>query len=328
MIIIKSPFRISYFGGGTDFPIWFENNEEGLVISTTIDKYCYVLLRKLPPFFLFNYRLRYYQTELVKNIKDIQHPSIKCILNEYYKKDNGLEIIHWADLPALSGLGASSSFTCSLIRGIFDLNKKEISKQQLAENSVYIEKKLLKEAGGYQDQFAISFGGLNEIVFNNKKVLVQKLKISEYKKKKLEDCTAIFFTGISRKATDIEEDKINIFSNKIKHYKEILNITKEAKKIFSNNDKKYFISEIAELLNLNWNLKKKLSSRVTTNVVDQIYNDGMRNGAIAGKLLGAGGGGFILFLTKGKYEKIKLIKYFKKLKYINIKFEDQGTHII
>jgi len=211
MLIIKSPFRISYFGGGTDFPIWFENYEEGRVISTAIDKYCYVLLRKLPPFFLFNYRLRYYQTELVKNIRDIKHPAIKCILNEYYKKDNGLEIIHWADVPALSGLGASSSFTCSLIKGIFDLNKKKISKKQLAENSIYIEKKLLKEAGGCQDQYAISFGGFNEIVFNNKKVLVQKLKISEYKKKKLEDCTAIFFTGISRKANNIEKNKINIF---------------------------------------------------------------------------------------------------------------------
>jgi D-glycero-alpha-D-manno-heptose-7-phosphate kinase len=134
MIIVKSPFRISYFGGGTDFPIWFENNESGLVISATINKYCHVFLRVLPPFFSFNYRLRYYETELAKNIKNIKHPSIRCILEEYYKSKKGLEIIHWADLPALSGLGASSSFSCSLIKGIFELNNKKISKQQLAQN--------------------------------------------------------------------------------------------------------------------------------------------------------------------------------------------------
>jgi D-glycero-alpha-D-manno-heptose-7-phosphate kinase len=328
MIIVKSPFRISYFGGGTDFPIWFENNDGGRVISTTINKYCYVFLRVLPPFFSFNYRLRYYETELANNIKDIKHPSIKCILEEYYKKKGGLEIIHWADIPALSGLGASSSFSCSLIKGIFELNNKKISKQQLAQKSVYIEKNLLGEAGGLQDQYAISHGGFNEIIFNKKKITVQKLKISEDKKKLLEDFTTIFFTGISRKANDIENKKINLFFKKKNYYEEILNICKEAKNIFSNNDKKYFISEIAELLNLSWSLKKNLSSEVSSHFIDQIYSGGMKNGAIAGKILGAGGGGFILFLSKDKFEKKKLIKYLNKLKYVNIKFENLGTRII
>ena len=328
MIVTKSPFRISYFGGGTDFPIWFENNEDGCVISTTIDKYCYVFLRVLPPFFSFNYRLRYYETELVKKIKDIKHPLIRCILEEYYKKKNGLEIIHCADLPGLSGLGASSSFSCSLIKGIFELNDKKISKKQLAQNSIYIEKNILGEAGGLQDQYATSYGGFNEVIFNKKKIIVRKLEISEQKKKILEESTTIFFTGISRKAIDIENKKKNIFFKKKYYYKEILNICKEAKIIFSNDDKKYFISEIAKLLNLSWGLKKNLSSAVSNNFIDQIYNSAMKNGAIAGKILGAGGGGFILFLSKDLHEKKKLIKFFNKLQHVNINFENQGTRII
>lgn len=328
MLIVKSPFRISYFGGGTDFPIWFEDNEDGLVLSTTINKYCYVFLRVLPPFFSFNYRLRYYETELAKKIQDIKHPSIKCILEKYYKKEKGLEVVHCADLPALSGLGASSSFSCSLIKGIFELNNKKISSQQLAQNSVYIEKNLLDEGGGFQDQYAISHGGFNEIIFNKKKIIVQKLKISEYKKKILEDLTTIFFTGIARKATDIENKKIELFSKKKKNYKEILNICKEAQKVFCNNDNKYFLSDIAELLNSSWVLKKNLSSGVSNNFIDHIYDSGIKNGAIAGKILGAGGGGFILFLSKDIREKTKLIKYFKNLKYVNINFENQGTHIV
>ena len=298
MIIVKSPFRISYFGGGTDFPDWFNNHEKGMVLSTTIDKYCYVLLRTLPPFFSFNYRLRYYETELVKNIQSIKHPTIRSTLQKFYKEKKGLEIIHCADLPALSGLGASSAFTSSLIKAISEINKAKISKKKLAENSVFIEKEILKEAGGLQDQYATAFGGFNEITFQKRKVEVNKLKIDEVKKKILEENTLIFFTGISRKANLIEEEKIIKLELKKNYYKEILSICKEAKKIFLNNNKSKFLSDIAKLMNISWELKKKLSSKVSNNFINETYNSGLRNGAVAGKILGAGGGGFIMFLTK------------------------------
>jgi D-glycero-alpha-D-manno-heptose-7-phosphate kinase len=328
MIIVKSPFRISYFGGGTDFPDWFNNHEKGMVLSTTIDKYCYVLLRTLPPFFSFNYRLRYYETELVKNIQSIKHPTIRSTLQKFYKEKKGLEIIHCADLPALSGLGASSAFTSSLIKAISEINKAKISKKKLAENSVFIEKEILKEAGGLQDQYATAFGGFNEITFQKRKVEVNKLKIDEVKKKILEENTLIFFTGISRKANLIEEEKIIKLELKKNYYKEILSICKEAKKIFLNNNKSKFLSDIAKLMNISWELKKKLSSKVSNNFINETYNSGLRNGAVAGKILGAGGGGFIMFLTKNDHDKKKLIKYFKKFKYVKIKFENQGTQIV
>tara|TARA_S200000501_G_scaffold378288_1_gene440197 strand:+ start:1294 stop:2295 length:1002 start_codon:yes stop_codon:yes gene_type:complete len=328
MIIVKSSFRISYFGGGTDFPIWFENNDKGMVLSSTIDKFCYVLIRTLPPFFSFNYRLRYFETELVKNIQSIKHPTIRSTLQKFYKKKKGLEIIHWADIPALSGLGASSTFAASLIKGIFEINNSKISKKELAENSVYIEKEILKEAGGLQDQYATAFGGFNEIIFKKDKIKVNKLKIDEDKKKILENNTLIFFTGVSRKANLIEKEKIIKFQLNKSYYGEILDICKEAKKVFLNNDKSKFLYEIAKLMNTSWELKKKLSSKVSNEFINKIYENGLKNGAIAGKILGAGGGGFIMFLTKNSNEKKKLIKYFKNFKYVNFKFENQGTQII
>jgi D-glycero-alpha-D-manno-heptose-7-phosphate kinase len=328
MLIVKSPFRISYFGGGTDFPVWFNNHDKGMVLSTTINKYCYILTRTLPPFFSFNYRLRYYDTELVKNIRSIKHPVIKCVLHKFYKKKGGLEIIHCADLPALSGLGASSAFTTSMIKSIFAINNLDISKKGLAEKSTTIENDILKEYGGYQDQYAAAYGGFNEITFQKKNVHVKVLNINEEKKKILEKNTLIFFTGVSRRANMIEKDKIAKFSKNIDYYKEILDICKEAKSIFLNNDKSKFLFDIANLMNLSWDLKKKLSPNVSNNFINQIYERGIKNGALAGKILGAGGGGFIMFLTKNNNDKKKLINHFNKFKYVEVKFEKKGTEII
>ena len=256
MLIVKSSFRISYFGGGTDFPVWFNNNKKGMVLSTTINKHCYVLIRNLPPFFPFNYRLRYFDTELVKNIQSIKHPVIKCTLQKFYKNKKGLEIIHYADLPALSGLGASSAFTASMIKSIFAINEKSISKKELAEKSILIEKVLLRESGGYQDQYATSFGGFNEIIFKKRNVSVNKLNINEEKKKILEQNTLIFFTGISRKANLIEKDKVKKFKSNINYYREMFDLCQEAKKVILSKNKSTFLSEIANLMNINWEIKK------------------------------------------------------------------------
>ena len=329
MIICKAPFRISYFGGGTDFPDWYNNHGNGLVLSTTINKYCYVLLRTLPPFFSFNYRLRYFDTEVVKNIKEIKHPSIKAILNQYYdNKKRGLEIIHYADLPALSGLGASSAFTNALIFLIHEYNNNKISKKHLAEKSIFIEKKILLEDCGCQDQYASAIGGFNEIVFQKKGISIKALNFQKEKKKELEDNTVIFFTGITRKANNLEKEKVKELKKKLDYYKEIYQIASEAKNIFCNKKNKNFLDHISELLNESWKLKKKLSNNVSSNYIDEIYSSALKNGAMGGKILGAGGGGFIMFITKNSLDKKKLIKFLSKLTHVNFKFENKGTKII
>lgn len=327
MIISRSPFRISYFGGGTDFPQWFENYNYGKVICTSIDKYCYVIVRRLPPFFDFNYRLRYFNTELTKTIDQIKHPVIKNVLNKYYKKKNGLEITHYADLPALSGLGASSAFVASLIKSINFLNLKKISKRKLAEKSVYIERQVIKENGGYQDQYATSFGGFNEIIFKKKQITV--MPITNFLKKKiLENNTVIFYTGIRRKALMIENEKIKRLKRNSIYLDEMRGICEEAIKVIKSKNNTSFLNEFINLMNENWILKKKLSSKVTSNLIDDIYNFGLKNGASAGKILGAGAGGFIMFLTKNENGKKKLIKSLNKLTHVNFKYENEGTKII
>lgn len=327
MIVTRSPFRISYFGGGTDFPKWFENYSYGKVICASINKYCYVMVRNLPPFFSFNYRLRYFNTELVKTINQIKHPVIKNILKEYDKNENGLEIIHYADVPALSGLGASSAFVASLIKSIKNLNSQKISKKELAEKSIYIERKLIRENGGYQDQYATSFGGFNEITFRKKEITVRPIK-NLLKKKILEDNSVIFFTGITRKALAIETEKTkNLMKNSI-YLKEMRDICEEASKLINYKNNKNFLNEIINLMNENWILKKKLSSKVSNNQINNIYNFAIKNGASAGKILGAGAGGFIMFLTKNKYDKKNLIESLNKLTHVNFKFENEGTKII
>jgi len=329
MIICQAPFRISYFGGGTDFPDWYNNHGNGLVLSTTINKYCHVFLRTLPPFFSFNYRLRYFDTETVSDIKEIKHPSIKAILNRYHNpKKGGLEIIHYADLPALSGLGASSAFTNALILLVHEYNNNKISKKHLAKKSIFIEKKILLEDCGCQDQYATALGGFNEIIFKKKNISLKPLNFQKEKKKELEDNTVIFFTGISRKANTIEREKVKKIEKKLDYYKEIYEISSEARNIFCSKNNQNFLDDISKLLNESWKLKKSLSNNVTNNHIDEIYSAALKNGAMGGKILGAGGGGFIMFITKNSLDKKKLIKFLNKLTYVNFNFENEGTKII
>tara|TARA_B100000900_G_scaffold410925_1_gene429647 strand:+ start:30 stop:1043 length:1014 start_codon:yes stop_codon:yes gene_type:complete len=328
MIITRSPFRISYFGGGTDFPEWFKEYKHGKTISTTIDKYCYVLLRTLPPFFPFQYRLRYYKTEQVKKISRIQHPTIKNALDFYYSKElNNLEIIHFADLPALSGLGASSAFSASLIKSIIEKKQLKINKKKLAEQSVFLEKNLMGEFGGYQDNYATSYGGFNEIIYDKKKIRVKEYKDSS-KLKILEKNTIIFFTGISRFGNNIEKKKIKDLKKNFKMYNDILEITEEANKLIKSKNSFNFLNNFSLLLRKNWELKKNLNSKVSTSKINQIYNLGIKNGALAGKILGAGGGGFIMFIIDGKKTKEKVKKSLKHLTHVDFNFEKTGTTII
>ena len=322
MIISRTPFRISFFGGGTDFPYWFNKNT-GKVLSTTINKYCYINLRILPPYFKYNYRLRYFKSEEVFNLNQIKHPSIREIM-KYKKVKNRLEVVHQADLPAQSGLGASSSFSVGLINSIEALNGSLISKRNLANQSLFVEQEILKEDVGSQDQVSAAFGGFNVINFKRNSYEVNPV-LNLDNIKKLEENLALVYSGLPRNAKNIEKEKRKNFGKNKVYLNEILKITNKAEnKIFSS---KNIISDFAELMDEYWWLKKKLASKVTNKKINDIFNLARKNGALSGKVLGAGGGGFILFLVKKK----NIQNFRSKLKkYMTLcpRFENLGSQII
>ena len=326
MLLAKTPLRISLFGGGTDFPDWYKDRK-GLVISTTIDKYCYVLLRTLPPYFHFKYRLRYYQMELSKNINQIKHPVIRNILKKYYKQKIGIELNHFADIPGLSGLGSSSSFTVTMINLIHKFNGKTLTKYEIAKLAIEFEQKILKESVGSQDQVATTYGGFNCIDFYREKFDVKKVNFSPVKLKKFENNCLLVYTGLSRFAKVLEKKKIKSINKKFNYYKDIFDIANYAKKkLLSNPDK--FVSEIPELLNETWKLKKMLNRNVSNAHIENLYEHGLKNGAQGGKLLGSGAGGFFLFVCSNSENKKKLAKSLKKSILVNFKTEEKGTRII
>ena len=325
MLICKTPFRISLFGGGTDFPIWFDKNN-GMTISMSIDKYCYVTLRKLPPTFPFKYRLRYFKTETAKKISNIRHPSIKAILNNYDTTNNSLEIFHSSDIPGLSGLGSSSAFTVSLINLIYQYNKKILSKKELAKKAIYVERELLKESVGYQDQYSCAYGGFNVIKYSKNSVLVKPLKISERKKQYIIKNSLIVYSDIQRKAEPIEKDKIKNIKKNQKVLHEIYQISLQAKSILESNSIS-FLNDISKLMNKSWELKKSLSTKVSNSKIEDLYNFGIKNGAIGGKLLGAGGGGYILFLSKNENDQKKLIRKLRNKVFFKLALNEHGSEI-
>ena len=326
MLICKTPLRVSLFGGGTDFPIWFRKYN-GMTISLSIDKYCYVTLRHLPPVFPFKYRLRYFKTETVNKISEIKHPSINAILNKYNLSNNSFEISHSSDIPGLSGLGSSSAFTVSLINLINTYNKIKLSKKDLSKKAIFIEREVLKESVGFQDQYSCSYGGFNVIKYSKKNVSVNSLRINNKNKKLLIKNCLIVYSGIQRKAEPIEKDKIkNIYKNEIFFYK-IYQTAQKAKKIMESNSTS-LLDEIGGLMNESWSLKRNLSKKVSNSKIDNLYNFGMNNGAIGAKLLGAGGGGYIIFLSKNQYDQNRLIKKLKKKIYFKLDQSKKGSEII
>lgn len=322
MIISRTPFRISFFGGGTDFPEWYNKNG-GKVISTAINKYCYISARVLPPFFNYKYRLRYFKDEHVAKIKDIKHPSIRETL-KFKKFKYNLEVVHNADLPAQSGLGASSSFTVGLLNCLGALNNQLVSKKNLATEAIDIEQKKIKEFVGSQDQMSASFGGFNIIDFNQNSIEVKPVN-SKKNIELLEKSLLVIFTGFQRSAQKIEKKKISKIYYNEKYYKEIMKITNIAEEKIYNS--KNIISDYSELLNKYWWYKKKLSNDVSNNRVNKIYNTGIKNGAYAGKLTGAGGGGFMIFFIDNKKRKM-FEEIFKNYVTVPISFDRIGSQII
>lgn len=322
MIITKTPYRISFFGGGSDYPEWF-NKSDGEVISTTINKFLYISCRHLPHFFRHKYRIVYSKIENVKNYNQIKHNAVKQIL-KYYNINDGLEIHYDGDLPARSGMGSSSCFVVGLLHALMKLKKKKINSNILSNQSIYLERNLMHENVGFQDQIAASYGGFNLIKFSKSKFQVSKINCSIKFKQKLNRNLFLVYTGISRTAQKIANSYTNKLSNnKKENIKNILKIVDRAKKAINQNN----CDDFGRLLHETWVEKRNLSKIVTTSKIDDFYNRGLKNGALGGKLLGAGGGGFLLFYVEGK--KIPMFKRaFANNILVPINISDKGSEII
>lgn len=323
MIISKTPLRISFFGGGTDYPNWIQENG-GKVISTTINKYVYLSCRILPPFFDHKYRISYSKIDLAKKLHNISHKPVREIIN-YLKIKEGLEIHYDADLPAKSGMGSSSAFIVGLLNSLYTLKKINISKMLLAKKSINIEQKILNEIVGLQDQIATSYGGFNFIEFKkNCQFTVKRINIKNKVLEELNNNLFLVFTGFDRQANVIAKSYVDTLNNKnYYNLKFIMNTVDLAIDYLKKNN----LDAFGDLLHESWLYKKKLSKIVTNTTIDDIYSKARKNGALGGKILGAGGGGFmILYVPASKHEKFK--KVFSNQILIPFKFEKNGSQII
>ncbi len=324
MIISRTPFRISFFGGGTDYPIWYEEHG-GCVINATINKYCFITARYLPPFFKYKHRIRYYEHEETQTLDEIKHPSVReCA--KYLKINKGIEIVHNADLPAQSGLGSSSTFTVGMLNALHTLQNYMPTKRELALDAIHIEQNIIGESVGSQDQTAAAFGGINKITFNGtKNIDVESIIISNERRMELQDNLMLIFTGFARSASKIAKIQIEVTHEKGKELTMMKEICDEGLKRLT--DSKQSLDKFGELLNDQWKIKRDLTDKITNKEIDSIYKAGMDAGALGGKLLGAGGGGFMLFyVPKYKQENVKLV--LKKKLIVPIRFEYTGSKII
>lgn len=326
MIITQTPFRMSFFGGGTDMESFFIKHG-GAVLSTTFDKYCYVNVRHLPRFFDYSTELSYSRTERVTSIEDIEHPAIRNAMKMLDMHE--IRLTYEADLPARSGLGTSSSFAVGMLNAFYALKGKYADKKKLADEAIYLERVLCEEAGGWQDQIAASFGGFNRINFNTDGTYdVLPVIISPERKKNLNDNLMMFFTGFTRFSSDVQKANAGTKETqeaKEKRYLEMLSLVDKAEQILT--DKNTDLDNFGRLLDHTWKLKKQTGSAVSTNSIDALYEKGMQAGALGGKLLGAGGGGFLVFYVQPEFQEV-VKEAMKELMYIPFRFEDGGTRVI
>lgn len=324
MIISRTPFRISFFGGGTDYPVFYKENG-GAVLSTSINKYCYINLRYLPPFFDYKYRIRYTSREETQSISEIKHPSVRECLN-FLNWDRGVEIAHNADLPAMSGLGSSSAFTIGLLNALNALKGKMITKRQLALDAIHVEQDMIKENVGSQDQTIAAFGGFNKIEFGGpEKITVHPITIAQDKLVFLQSHLMLIFTGFPRNASEIAGEQIRKTPQKEKELRAMMDMVDEAINTLNGSQDK--LMDFGKLLHESWKIKRSLTQHITNTSIDEIYEAGMESGAVGGKLLGAGGGGFILFFVTPELQH-NVKEKLKKLLYVPFKFENLGSQII
>lgn len=324
MIITRTPFRISFFGGGTDYPTWYRQNG-GAVLATTIDKYCYVSCRYLPPFFEHRHRIVYSKIENVQTVDEIVHPAVRAILADM-GPDRGLEIHHDGDLPARSGLGSSSSFTVGLVHTLMALEGKYASKDFLAAQAIRLEQDVMKEHVGSQDQVSAAYGGFNIIEFTrDDHFIVSPMILAKARTEELQSHLMLFFTGLSRFASEVAKSKIDNFAKKERELRRMGEMVTEAIMILQSGGTS--VLEFGRLLAEAWEYKRSLSDKVTTPEIDDIYDAGRRAGAIGGKLLGAGGGGFLLLFAPPEAQPA-VRAALKHLVHVPFRFENDGSRVV
>ena len=318
MIITKTPFRMSFFGGGTDIENYFRENG-GAVLSTSFDKYCYVTVRHLPRFFDYSTELSYSRIERVTDVEDIKHPAVREAMKMLDMHE--IRLTYEADLPARSGLGTSSSFAVGMLNAFHALKGKYADKKKLANEAIFLERILCNEAGGWQDQIAASYGGFNRINFNADGYEVLPVIISPERKKQLNENLMMFFTGFTRFSASVQQANHLGSKDKTAHLKEMYALVDDAEKVLT--DKNVSLDDFGRLLDYTWRLKRQIGSAVSTDSIDRLYERGIK----AGKLLGAGGGGFLVFYVQP--EKKEAVKNtMKDLMYIPFEFETSGTQVI
>lgn len=323
MIISRTPFRVSFFGGGTDYPAWFQLNG-GRVLTSTIDKYCHISARFLPQFFEYRNRIVWSRIECVNNVEDIQHPAVKACL-KFLDVHEGVEIHHDGDLPARTGLGSSSAFSVGTLNALYGLKGTMASKARLADEAIYVEQTLLKEAVGVQDQIQVAHGGINLIEirpsgdYQVRPVVMPNARIEE-----LQGSLMMFYTGISRYASEIAETQIEKIPNKSRELYEMGSMVNQAVDVLSGNGS---LNDFGRLLDESWRIKRGLTEKISNPSIDAIYESAIRGGALGGKLLGAGGGGFMLVFAPP--EKQATVRgALDGLLEIPFKFEFAGAQII
>jgi len=320
MVITQAPFRMSFFGGGTDFPAFYEEHG-GKVISTSIDKYCYVHVRHLPPFFDHKNEISYSKREKVNSVEEIEHPAIREAMKFLDMRE--LTLTYDADLPARSGLGTSSSFATAMLLAFYAIKGKYVDKKRLAKEAIYLERVLCGESGGIQDQIAAAYGGFNKIMFTKDGFEVNPIVFSNERKERLNDNLMLFFTGFSRYSFTIQQEQEKAIGTKEQQLLEMLSLVDQAEEQLTSGD----LDEFGRMLDYTWRLKRGINKAVTTNQVDQAYEMAMKAGALGGKLLGAGGGGFLLFYVQpDKQEQVR--KALSALKEIPFRFETSGARIL
>lgn len=324
MIISRTPHRISFLGGGTDYPSYYMQHG-GKVLGTAIDKYCYLNVRKLPPFFAHKHRIVYSKSENVQTLDEIQHPSVRAVL-KHLNIDCGISIHHDGDIPAKSRMGSSSAFTAGLLKSMHALQGQYTSKEDLTKESIYVEQELIKENVGSQDQTFAVYGGFNVIEFQkNGEIEVNPIIIQKERMQAFEGSLMLYFTGLSRFSSDIAEEQVNNTSVNTQKLDKMKGLVDQAIQIISNE--KNDLNEFGSLLNETWHMKKQLSSKISNSLIDNIYKKAMSAGAIGGKLLGAGGGGFMLFYVHP--EKQLMVKQeLKDYLHVPFKFDFEGSKVI
>jgi D-glycero-alpha-D-manno-heptose-7-phosphate kinase len=324
MVITSTPLRISFFGGGTDYPVWFREHG-GSVLSTTINKCCYINCRRLPPFFEYHSRVSYIKIENVKNNADIEHPAVRGCL-QFLEMAEGVEIHHLADLPARTGLGTSSAFTVGLLNALYALKGQMRDKRALAADAIHVEQELLHEAVGAQDQVSAAYGGFNRIDFQTDgSIDVKRVVAPQSRVTALEDRLALFFTGFSRTASVIAQEQLKMTPHKKTELTAMHQMVDEAERIVNSPARS--LDDFGRLMHESWTIKKSLTNKISNAGIDEIYQAGLDAGALGGKLLGAGGGGFMLFYVPPE-RRDALRRRLKDLLCVPFGFSNRGSQVI